>query len=181
MNDMELLQRAKLYMDKLAQGIDPVTDQELPEDTVLNQVRMARCFFYVSGVLSQVIDNGGVVSKGDRKQAFCLTAEQKSRIQLSERPLRITELMQLLFDAAGDPDMKKPGSTLVTNWLLEKKLMVKQTDAEGKSVRVPTPAGAGIGIMMERRQGQYGEYTAVYYNQAAQQFIVDHLDEILGG
>ena len=61
MTELETMQRAKMYLDKLAQGIDPITDREVPEDSVLNNVRLARCFFYVSDVLSKVIDNGGVI------------------------------------------------------------------------------------------------------------------------
>lgn len=50
MTALEIMQRAKMYMEKLAQGIDPISDQEIPEDSVLNNVRLARRFFYVSGV-----------------------------------------------------------------------------------------------------------------------------------
>ena len=35
MTELETVQRAKMYMDKLAQGIDPISDQELPEDAVI--------------------------------------------------------------------------------------------------------------------------------------------------
>ena len=48
MTELEKMERAKMYLDKLANGIDPITDQELPDDTVLNNVRLARCFFYTS-------------------------------------------------------------------------------------------------------------------------------------
>ena len=51
MTELETMQRAKMYLDKLAQGTDPITNQEVPEDSVLNNVRLARCFFYVSDVL----------------------------------------------------------------------------------------------------------------------------------
>lgn len=51
MTELETMQRAKMYLDKLAQGIDPISGDEVPEDSVLNNVRLARCFFYVSGVL----------------------------------------------------------------------------------------------------------------------------------
>ena len=60
MTDLEIMQRAKMYMDNLAQGIDPISGQEVPNDSVLNNVRLARCFFYVSGVLDQVIANGKI-------------------------------------------------------------------------------------------------------------------------
>lgn len=48
MTELEIMQRAKMYMEKQAQGIDPISDQEIPEDSVLNNVRLARCFFYYS-------------------------------------------------------------------------------------------------------------------------------------
>lgn len=62
MTDLDIMRRAKMYMEKLAQGIDPISDQEIPEDSVLNNVRLARCFFYMSGILDQVIANGGKVA-----------------------------------------------------------------------------------------------------------------------
>lgn len=40
MTGLETMRRAKVYMDKLAQGIDPVTNREVSEDSVLNNVRL---------------------------------------------------------------------------------------------------------------------------------------------
>ena len=45
MTELEKMQRAKMYLDKLANGIDPISDREMPDDTVLNQVRLSRCLF----------------------------------------------------------------------------------------------------------------------------------------
>ena len=39
MTELETMQRAKMYLDKLALGIDPITNREVPEDSVLNQVQ----------------------------------------------------------------------------------------------------------------------------------------------
>ena len=74
MTELETMQRAKMYMDKLAQGIDPISDLELPEDSALNNVRLARCFFYVSGILDQVIRNGGQVGTVEKAE-FSITPE----------------------------------------------------------------------------------------------------------
>lgn len=46
MTELEIMQHAKGYLDKLAKGIDPLTDQEVPEDDVINNVRISRCLFY---------------------------------------------------------------------------------------------------------------------------------------
>lgn len=33
MTDLEIMQRAKMYLDRLAQGIDPISGQEMPRRT----------------------------------------------------------------------------------------------------------------------------------------------------
>lgn len=180
MTDIELMQRAKMYMDKLAQGIDPITGSEVPEDSLLNNVRLARCFFYVSGILQQVIDNGGSVGSKPKKNNFVVTPQLMSRLAPADRPLRISEFTEMLAVAADDPNTKRPGTTAITDWLLFKGLMEKIPNAEGKQQRVPTEAGRRIGMYTETRQGQYGEYLAVYYNPEAQKFLLDHLEEIFG-
>lgn len=178
MTDLEIMQRAKMYMDQLAQGIDPISGKEVPEDSTLNNIRLARCFFYVSGILQQVIDNGGQV-KRSTAPSFSLNAQQASAIRPSEFPVQISEFMEMLKTATGNPDCKRPRSTIVTDWLLEKGLMQKGLNAEGKSIRIPSPAGNQLGIYTQEKQGPSGFYTAVLYHPAAQQFLLDHLGEMI--
>ena len=177
MTELEMLRRAKLYMDKLAQGSDPIMGDELPEDSVLNQVRLARCFFYVSGILQQVIDNGGYVGRKPKKGEFVLT-QKMLHLSPSKRPLRISEFAEMLAAAADDPNAKRPKTTVITDWLISKGFMKKTMDPEGKPKRLPTEIGKQIGLSTGTRQGQYGEYLAVDYSQEAQQFLLDHLEEI---
>lgn len=179
MTELETMQRAKMYLDKLAQGIDPITNQDVPEDSVLNNVRLARCFFYVSGVLEQVIANGGAVGGKPKQQAFHISTEQLAQVQVSQEPVRVTQLIELISASVSDPQMRKLRTTVITDWLLEKGFMEKQTGPDGKSIRVPTQNGLMLGLSVQVRQGQYGEYQAVLYNAAAQQFVLDHLPEML--
>ena len=178
MTELEIMQRAKMYMDKLAQGIDPISDQEMPEDSVLNNVRLARCFFYVSGVLNQVIANGGNVKKTPKKD-FYVTEEELRRIAVSQEPTQITQFVDRIMNVINDPDRKKLKTTTITDWLIEKGFMTKQTDADGKSKRLPTAIGEQIGLTVKLREGQYGTYQAVYYSAEAQRFVLDHLQEML--
>lgn len=85
MTELEIMQHAKDYLDKLAKGIDPLTDREVPEGDIINNVRISRCLFYVSDVLRQVIENGGIqvrVMKESEKAPFALTLEERSRYPL---------------------------------------------------------------------------------------------------
>ena len=178
MTELEMIQRAKMYMEKLAQGIDPISDQEIPEDSVLNNVRLARCFFYVSGVLDQVIANGGNVKKTPKKN-FYVTEEELRRLNPSPEPIRITQFVELVMNAINDPDRKKLKTTTITDWLIEKGFLSKQADTDGKSKRLPTAMGEQIGLAVKLREGQYGTYQAVYYSSEAQRFVLDHLQEML--
>ena len=179
MTELETMQRAKMYLDKLAQGIDPITNLEMPDDSVLNNVRLARCFFYVSDVLGKVIDNGGMICGKPKLQAFTISSDQLTRIQVSQEPVRVTQLVDMISAAVDNPQMKKLSTTTITNWLLEKGFLEKHIGPDGKSRRVPTQNGMVRGLSTETRQGQYGEYQAVFYNAVAQQFVLDNLPDIL--
>lgn len=179
MTELETMQRAKMYLEKLARGIDPITDREMPQDTVLNNVRICRCLHYVSGVLEQVIANGGVVEKKERKVEFSITRAQMAGIQLTQYPVGINEFAENIRAATGNPDMKRPNAGKITAWLISQGLMELTTDAEGKSRRMPTEAGLRAGLSTRMRQGKSGEYLAVYYDANAQRMILDHLEEVL--
>ena len=179
MTELETMQRAKMYLDKLAQGIDPITGQEVPEDSVLNNIRLARCFFYVSDVLEKVIDNGGVIGGKPQLLAFAIGPDQLARVRISQEPVRITQLVDMIVAEVDNPQMKKLSATTITNWLLEKGFLEQQSDPDGKSRRVPTQNGLMLGIFTETRQGKRGEYQAVLYNAMAQQFVLDNLPNML--
>ena len=146
---------------------------------MLNNVRLARCFFYVSDVLGKVIDNGGMIGGKPKLQAFSVSADQLARVQISQEPVRVTQLVDMISEAVDNPQMKKLSTTTITNWLLEKGFLEKQMGPDGKSRRVPTHNGLMLGLSTENRQGQYGEYQAVFYSAAAQHFILDHLPDML--
>jgi len=175
MTELETMQRAKMYMDKLAQGIDPITNQEIHDDSVLNNVRLVRCFFYVSDVLGQVIANGGTVGQRVKTLEFSISSEQSSRLPISDYPIRITEFTDVLYQAVGNPDMKKPNVRKITDWLLANGFLTQVTGSDGKTYRVPTEQGLRMGMSTRIRRTRDGEYHAVYYDQAMQRFLLDNL------
>lgn len=178
MTELETVKRAKMYMDKLAQGIDPITDTDLPNDSALNNVRLARCFFYVSDILRQVIENGGHVG-AIKKTDFVITAAQLAGVQPSPAPIRISEFTELLMKHVDAVHVRKLSATKLTNWLTHKGFLVKETSPDGKNRRVPTTAGRALGMTTQVRHGYDGEYMAVYYDVNAQQFLLDNLHGIL--
>ena len=95
MTELEKIEYAKSFIDKLANGINPLDDSLIPDNDIANNVRLSRCFFYVSDILRQVIENGGVqpakVTK-QRKNEFALSDGEREKIQISETPLTVSEI-----------------------------------------------------------------------------------------
>lgn len=180
MTELETMQRAKMYIDKLAQGINPLDDSDIQEDDIINNVRLSRCLFYVSDVLRQVIENGGVTQPKRKKKArFNITFEQIQKFPFSDMGLQISRITEMINALTNNPGMRKLAPTHITKWLVSIGMLKVETNAEGRNVKRPTAHGMEIGISTEEREGTKGSYTAVIYNSQAQQFIIDNIDAII--
>lgn len=180
MTELETLQRAKMYMERLANGINPLDESVIPEGEVINHVRLSRCLFYVADVLRQVIENGGI-SKNQKvkKHPFSLPIERRQAFVFSEKPLTITEIVTRINDLLPEETMTKLKTTTVTQWLLSIDLLKIESNAEGKSTRRPTSQGENMGIGVEHRNSLNGPYTVVTYHLDAQHFVLDNIDAMI--
>ncbi len=182
MTELEKIAYAKSFIDQLAEGVNPLDGTPIPEGDIVNNVRLSRCFFYVSDILRQVIDNGGVAPvktvKTGGKPEFSLSAEAKEKFEISEEPVYIRDMVEQLNILSGEDTLRLPVTT-VTGWLTEQGFLETVVKQDGKNAKRPTEQGESIGILTEERSGMYGPYTVVLYTAAAQSFILDHLDAII--
>ena len=179
MTEIEKIEYAKSFIDKLANGINPLDDTLIKDDDVVNHVRLSRCFFYVSDVLRQVIENGGINKKKGSRLHFELSIEDRSKFPYSDSPIAISEIAKRLNSLINDEAMRKISHRDLTNWLLSVGMLQETTAYKGKTTKHPTEQGNGIGITTEQRTGQHGIYTVILYNKDAQGFIVDNLEAIV--
>lgn len=182
MTELEKIEYTKSFIDKLANGVNPLNDLPIPENDIANNVRLSRCFFYVSDLLRQIIDNGGIsapIVVKKRKQAFCLTQEQRESIRISSKPLTLTEIVNYLNSLIDFETTHKITLSTINNWLVKNGFLEVMSLFNGKTRKFPTSHGERIGIFTEERNGQYGKYISVQYSAEAQQFIYDNIDDIL--
>lgn len=180
MTEIEIIARAQMYLEKLANGIDPLTNKEVPENDVVNNVRISRCLFYSSGILKQIIDNKGKfkLELPDRAE-FTITPEQLSRFDYSDYPISISEITKRINYLVNTLYIKELKRGVISDWLTETG-MLSDIIVNNKSRKRPTSAGQNIGIITEERTSQQGRtYEAVYYNLNAQHFIIDNIDTII--
>ena len=184
MTELEKIAYAKSFMDKLANGINPIDGSAIPDGDVANNVRLSRCFFYVSDILRQVVENGGItpapIAKENKrgKEPYFLSPEQAAQFQYSDIPITLTEIFNRIVSVGPKSGVKKFPRGRLIKWLLCADL-IEEVEIGNTVVRSPTERGLEIGIFLEERQGQYGSYYAVLYNRDAQQFIIDNIESIL--
>ncbi len=180
MTELETLQRAKLYVEKLANGINPLDESAVPEGEIINHIRLSRCLFYVADVLRQVIENGGIAANQKiKKQPFFLPVERREVFSFSEKPITITEIVTRINELLPEENMTKLKTTMVTQWLISIDLLKVELNAEGKPAKRPTTQGESLGICLEYRTGLNGPYTVVTYNLDAQHFVLDNIDAMI--
>lgn len=181
MNELDKIARAKMYMDKLANGINPLTDKDVAIDDVVNNVRISRCMFYVSDILRQILDNKGKFKvEIPNKPPFAITSEQLKNYEFSDTPISVTEIAKKINSLIDNCSIKELKTTSITNWLVEIDMLKNITNATGKTAKRPTENGYNLGITTEDRISRYGvAYTVVIYNRNAQQFILDNIDAVI--
>lgn len=180
MTELEIMQRAKVYIDQLANGINPIDGTCVADSDVINNVRISRCLFYVSDILKRVIDNGGSIGKKKvAKGPFFLPSEAAKGFRFSKTPITVSEIVKHINSLADSERCCQLKLTSVTTWLIEIGALEVITTADGKNTKLPTERGTELGILTEKRMGQRGEYTVVVYNIEAQRFIIDNIEAII--
>ena len=179
MNEADKIKRARTYVEHLANGINPLTGQAVPETEVINDVRISRCLFYVADVLRQLDENGRERKKQTKKAPFQLSQESREKFRFSETPISVSEITRRINALIDETAMQKLSYKDILAWMIELGALSTAVRSDGKTVRHPTPDGARLGITEERREGKSGIYTGIFYSRAAQQFVLDNLDAVV--
>ena len=182
MTELEKIKYAKSFIDKLANGINPLDGTHIPEGDIANNVRLSRCFFYVSDILRQVIENGGTTnhkSPKQKKENFKISKEERAKIQVSDIPVSSREIVDHLNSIIDLNKTKKISSNAINDWLVKLELLEIVELSDGKHRKFPTRQGNDMGIFTEEKDSQYGKYLIVKFSPSAQQFIYDNIDSIV--
>ena len=180
MTELETIARAKMYIDKLANGINPLDDTAVAENDIVNNVRISRCLFFVSDTLRRVLENGGVgVASRVKKNKFKITAEELEKFAFSDRPITISEITKRINDIADTENSKKLSHNTITSWLTEIGILNETINTAGKKSKRPTAEGAELGIFVKEVTSQNGTFNVVFYNKSAQKFIVDNIPSVI--
>ena len=194
MERIALVERAKMYLQLLSNGVHPVTGQSIPQDSAFVDPKVKRCFSFISEVLDEYVElkakadqlekdrnkNTIVVAK---KQVFSITQEQCNSIKLSKEPISVMAFMKNINEVIDVETTEKLSSTRINKWLTNRGLVTseKVQTVTNKTIYKPSDVAVRIGIteesFVDRKIGEVK--TQIKLEERAQLFIIENLEEII--
>lgn len=182
MEETEKLKLAESYIEKLANGINPVDGKAVPDGDVINNVRVSRCLFYVSSVLKEVIAERqkapADVEKRQKAPAVEPAEEEPTALLPKDYDVTIREMTKEINKRAAPAGIKKIKPDCIKRWFLNLEMLTPVRTNGGKECFVPTDSGKRVGIVVERHEWKFGSYFVPILSPKAQEFIIDNIDAL---
>ena len=194
MERIALVERAKMYLQLLSNGVHPVTGQSIPQDSAFVDPKVKRCFSFISEVLDEYVELKAKVDQLEKdrnkntiviakKQVFSITQEQCNSIKLSKEPISVMAFMKNINEVIDVETTEKLSSTRINKWLTNRGLVTseKVQTVTNKTIYKPSDVAVRIGIteesFVDRKSGEVK--TQIKLEERAQLFIIENLEEII--
>ena len=163
LTEKETLQRAKMYLEKLCEGIDPLTGRAVDASTLQNE-RIRKCFTYICKVLNKQITVADLPPKSvekwterrRRKKPFYITEEERRKIRLPQGACLVSVLVDIINEAVNDNERKRLTGKAVTTWLAAQGYLCEQMNEQGRIYWWLTEQANSIGLFESVGIGAYG-------------------------
>jgi hypothetical protein len=173
MNDLEALEKARFCLYQLANGFDPFTNRPISDNDLLNDVRISRSLFFASNVLQDVLEQKYATVSSSSPDA------DSNIFTVSTYPCSASSIARRLNKMIDLTVIHSFNYHCLTEWFVSLGLL-EESDPEGEGpFKRPTDDGIDLGIRLIKRTSPRGDYNIVTYSATAQQFLLDHFDELL--
>lgn len=170
--------KAGEILNKMANGIDPVSGTSIDSDCFLQDPRIIRCLFFVQEVLNKVAEGPGNI-KGIKLEKFIITAEEKSRVRFPEGDIGINQFTRCINNVIDLNRSKRLTGVHMNNQLKKMGILSEELLGDGKKRTVINENSYKFGIVTEKRNYNGNEYDMVCFTDFGKKFLLDDLEKIL--
>lgn len=193
--ETKILERAEMYLRKLACGVNPLNEESLPESDTCRQERISKCLLYVADYLQQKVGpkpQAAKVAKTDKaakpvtpkrrrelaNAELVLSDETLAKFEYSEEPLSLSSIVRRVNALIPEGSAMMPLMYAdVAEVLTQEGYLQKQEGAAGKETNLPTPQGEekGFSRVEEDIRGHFSIFTKC--NTDAQKFVIENIQK----
>ena len=190
-----IIERAEMYIRKLSCGVNPITDEILPEGDSCKQERISKCLAFVASLLQQQLNHDQIAPLTNTAQAtqtakpaskkekppmqeLAIEAEALTRYRFFDYPVSISRVVRNINGLL--PKKGVMNHLLyadVANFLVQEGVLSRQATEDGKEANLPTALGESYGFEKGESdlRGHHNIYTQC--GQKAQQYILDNIQK----
>ncbi len=171
--DQAKLDIAIKYVERIADGCNPVNNVPLENDDILNNPNIIRCMYFIKDVLKEVRSNGGIIGgRSGKEPVLPFPIEILDKFTYIEDK-SITHVLNQIYEPIAGLNVKKVSVTKVTAALKEEGYLLEEPNPEtGKTRKVPSAKGEELGIYMIEREYNGRMFQSITYNRNAQEYVV---------
>ena len=170
------------YVERIADGCNPVNNVPLENNDILNNPNIIRCMYFIKDVLEEVQRNDGMIGgKVGKEPVLPFPIEiLDSFIYVEDKS--ITHVLNQVYEPIANMNVKKVSVTKITAALKEEGYLLDEPNPEtGKTRKVPSMRGRELGIYTVEREYNGRIYESVTYNQDAQKYVVELIRKLVEG
>lgn len=169
MTELEILERAVSYLNKLSDGVDPITGEVYDDNCSIRSDRMKRFFSYLEGIVTERIEQE---KRKDKKFIPKYETEDYKGFQIIKKPIPFTPLRRLIKQ---NEKYQFLTGKKVRELLLEKGYIT--WDANTNSFQ-NTELGQISGVIVPDNENKFGNSRVLYYTEKFQKIFIDKITDM---
>lgn len=176
----EEIMMIKENLEILAEERDPKTGHKF-EDSVIGNTFNKKILIDAAMIIDELLKLNANKTNIDkrRKSVFFISEKEKNKILISKEPIPISAFVYSINEHVPADKMKKLKAVQVTSWLVKQGYLKEIEHDDGKKFKITTDKSEAIGISSKKKMSKAGRhYDVNFYNESAQHFILDHINEI---
>jgi hypothetical protein len=175
--EKEKLLKAGEVLNKIANGMNPLTGESIVQESFLQDPKIVRCLFYTKDILQKLAEGG--FQPGHRPPGFAITPEEKNRVELPPGKVGINEFARCVNQVIDNNRSIKLTGVELNKRLKKMGILTELPGQNGKTRTTVNAKSKDYGIELEKRSFQGNEYEMVLFTEKGKKFLLDNLEKIM--
>ncbi|MGE6487448.1 hypothetical protein [Paenisporosarcina sp. NPDC076898] len=175
-NQQMRLLEAKQVLEKMANGVHPLTDQPLDEHHFLQDPRVIRPLFLLLNHLNEPNSNH---KKSPKK--YIITQKQLDAVEFPNHRIGINDFCSRVNEQLDLTVSKKLSGKILNDKLKKLGILSEETTDEGKKRSVTNDTSASYGISTIERSYNGSPYQQIVFDDMGREFLLRNLHNLLEG
>lgn len=173
--DLSKIDDAKIIIDKITNGINPLTGIMIEDKSFLNHPGMKRCFLYISDVLEYAKSKS---TSKMRLTEFVITPDQKEKVIFPQNEIGVSEFAKCVNDQL-DLNVSIKLSGMMINKKLKKLGILSEKTVNNNGRTITNEKSAEFGFKMIHVSSQNRQFDMVVMNDEGKKYLLNNIEEIM--